>query len=557
MSTTASQPVSAGSSPSARPTSPMAGPLVTAHRGDVERYRENTLAAVRSAIEAGADVVEIDVRVTQDGYVVLLHDATLERLWEDLREIGDVDWADLAALGRVEGKDHRIPLLADALDAIAGTGSVLLIDMDEPGPAQASVAVVREHRDAAREAGTEPARVAWCGNLEAMTIVRGLDADASVWLPWNRRELPPAELLARLRPDAVNSDYAVLSRELVDAVHSAGALMTCWTVDSEDGMRWALALGADAVTTNRLSALRTVIAEGPSSWAAAPHPRHLAGDELAAAAAVAHELALWAIEHTRASDLGRIRTKANAADHVTDVDLAVERHVREVIAARLPGHLVVGEEFGGSPEPGVPCWYVDPVDGTANLANGVPWTSFSLALAIDREPLVAVVADVWRGCVFAAVAGYGAEADGVRLDLAGNGTHDDASPTGAGEGLAGTVVATELLGHLPWPGFAAFLAELSERFCTVRVMGSGTLTLAGVAVGRGAGGVVARFSPIDHLAAALIVREAGGVLLDEEGQPTAWPESGGVLAARPEHAAELHAAWSAALRSGLEARRVG
>jgi fructose-1,6-bisphosphatase/inositol monophosphatase family enzyme/glycerophosphoryl diester phosphodiesterase len=527
------------------------GPLATAHRGDVEQHRENTIAAVRAAVEAGADFVEIDVRVTRDGRVVLLHDATLERLWSDPRDIADIDWAEAAGLG--EG-DTRIPLLADALDAVAGTLSMLVIDMDEPRPAEASVAVVRAHTEAARAAGREAARVAWCGNLHAMTAIRDLDPEASVWLPWNRRDLPPAELLERLRPAAINSDYAVLSPALVDAAHAAGALMTCWTVDSADGMRWALALGADAITTNRLSVLRGVIAEGPEAWAAAQPPRHLASDELLAAAAAAHELAQWAIDHTRGAALGTVRTKANAADHVTDVDLAVERHVREVISARLPGHLVVGEELGGAPEPGVPCWYVDPVDGTANLANGMPWTAFSLALAIDREPLVAVVADVWRGHVFSAVAGYGAEADGTRLRLASGPapTEHDGGTSGSASTLAGTVVATELLGHEPWCGFDGFLAALSTRFSTLRIMGSGTLALAGVAVGRGAGSVIARFSPIDHLAAALLVREAGGILLDEQGRETAWPESGGIMAARPEQAGELHDVWAEALRSARE-----
>jgi fructose-1,6-bisphosphatase/inositol monophosphatase family enzyme len=111
-------------------------------------------------------------------------------------------------------------------------------------------------------------------------------------------------------------------------------------------------------------------------------------------------------------------------------------------------------------------------------------------------------------------------------------------------------VATELLGHEPWPGFGAFLDGLSARFSTLRVMGSGTLTLAGVATGRGAGSVIARFSPIDHLAAALLVREAGGILLDQEGRETVWPETGGVLAARPELAADLYVVWSEALSAG-------
>lgn len=54
---------------------------VVAHRGDPYVHRENTLPSVRSALHKGADVVEVDVRLTRDGVPVLLHDATLERLW--------------------------------------------------------------------------------------------------------------------------------------------------------------------------------------------------------------------------------------------------------------------------------------------------------------------------------------------------------------------------------------------------------------------------------------------------------------------------------------------
>ncbi|WP_329002227.1 glycerophosphodiester phosphodiesterase family protein [Kribbella sp. NBC_00709] len=497
---------------------------VTAHRGDVERHRENTMPAVRSAVDAGADFVEVDVRMTRDGRVVLLHDETLERLWGLDRQVSELDWADVAALGEGE---QRIPLLADVLTVVAGTSSTLLIEVP-PEIAGAAVRVVLDSGSGAR--------VAWCGYLEAMTAVRGIDPEASVWLPWDRRDVPQAELLASLRPEFVNSEYLVLSAELVDAVHRAGIGVACWTVDDEDDLRWVFALGVDAVTTNRLSTFRKVAAEGSGSWERAPRPARLTGDELATAVDVARELAEWANHFTRNADLGDVRTKANAADHVTAVDLAVEEQVRKVIAERLPGHLVVGEELGGAARPGVPCWYVDPVDGTANLANGVPWTAFSLALAIDREPFVAVVGDVWRGQVFAATAGRGAELDGRRLELA----------DGTGTGLQGRIVSTELLNHSPWPGMDVFVAGLRDRFCTVRVMGSGTLSLAGPAAGRGAGAVIERFNPIDHLAAALVVREAGGVLLDDNGAESVWPDSGGILAARPEHAAELYGLWAAA-----------
>ena len=62
-------------------------PYVVAHRGDSLRYRENTLAAIRSAVAAGADRVEIDVVTTRDGVSVVNHDRTLLRLWGRRRRV--------------------------------------------------------------------------------------------------------------------------------------------------------------------------------------------------------------------------------------------------------------------------------------------------------------------------------------------------------------------------------------------------------------------------------------------------------------------------------------
>ncbi len=114
---------------------------------------------------------------------------------------------------------------------------------------------------------------------------------------------------------------------------------------------------------------------------------------------------------------------------------------------------------------------------------------------------------------------------------------------GTADPLAGRVVCTELAGHLPWPGMVELLAALGERFCTLRIMGSGTMSLAGVAAGRGSGAVIGKFGPVDHLAAALIVHEAGGVVLDAAGSPDLFPSSGGILAAAPEAVDALYALW--------------
>jgi fructose-1,6-bisphosphatase/inositol monophosphatase family enzyme len=252
--------------------------------------------------------------------------------------------------------------------------------------------------------------------------------------------------------------------------------------------------------------------------------------DLDAALRVALAAAQRAITLARTMALGEIRTKRHAADVVTDVDVATERAVRSLIAEAFPDHHVVGEELGGEAWDG-PTWYCDPVDGTTNLASGLPWTSFSLSLALRREPLVGVVADPWRGDVLHAVADRGAFrlVDGA----------EELLRVPALDRLAGRVVMTEWAAHVPWPGMRPFLDGLGERHCTSRIMGSGTLSVASVAAGRAAGAVISTFHPEDHLAAVLLCREAGAVVCDRDGVETAWPERGPFVAAPRGVATEL------------------
>jgi fructose-1,6-bisphosphatase/inositol monophosphatase family enzyme len=252
--------------------------------------------------------------------------------------------------------------------------------------------------------------------------------------------------------------------------------------------------------------------------------------DLDAALRVALAAAHQAVTLARTMALGEIRTKRHAADIVTDVDVATERAVRSLVADAFPDHRVVGEELGGEAWDG-PTWYCDPVDGTTNLASGLPWTSFSLSLAVGREPLVGVVADPWRGEVLHAVAGRGAYR---RVDEA-----EELIQVPALDSLAGRVVMTEWAAHVPWPGMQHFLDGVGDRHCTSRIMGSGTLSVASVAAGRAAGAVISMFHPEDHLAAVLLCREAGAVVCDRDGGETAWPERGPFVAAPRDVVSEL------------------
>ena len=165
-------------------------------------------------------------------------------------------------------------------------------------------------------------------------------------------------------------------------------------------------------------------------------------------------------------------------------------------------------------------------------------------MAVDNVSLIGVVVDPWRGDLFEAVRGGGARLNGSQLSI-GESEFE-------GDPLSGRVVSTELANHLAWPGMLEMLETLGSRYCTMRIMGSGTMTVVGVAAGRGVGSVIGRFGAVDHLAAALIVQEAGGVVLDSNGQPNTFPSSGGIMAAAPHAAAALYEVWHAACAGAEE-----
>ena len=98
--------------------------LVVAHRADWKRAPENSLAAIRSCIELGVDIVEIDVRRTRDGHLVLMHDETVDRTTNGRGKVSDLTLAQVRALrlkmssGRLTGQ--RVPTLEQAMGLVKG-----------------------------------------------------------------------------------------------------------------------------------------------------------------------------------------------------------------------------------------------------------------------------------------------------------------------------------------------------------------------------------------------------------------------------------------------------
>lgn len=258
--------------------------------------------------------------------------------------------------------------------------------------------------------------------------------------------------------------------------------------------------------------------------------------------ALAIDLACWAAGQIAGRPVLGLRTKANAADLVTETDTMIEAEVRSRLAAAFPEHRMVGEEYGDSGPAGAEyTWFCDPVDGTTNYANGVAWCSFSLCCKDSRGGLVGVVADPFRRLLAVAVRGRGASAvalsDGFAVIEATRRplrVRDAAS-------LAGTVVMTEYLANVPWPGMDGTIAALAAQHCTPRIAGSSALALLQVGLGAAVGCIIGKYSAIDNSASILIGAEAGAVVTGIDGVPDEAPHGGVLLACPGVHGAILDA----------------
>jgi len=238
-------------------------------------------------------------------------------------------------------------------------------------------------------------------------------------------------------------------------------------------------------------------------------------------------MSAWEIELAFATDVarkageiiqagyGRIEQidRKSRRDVVTDVDFRSEELVISEIRRRFPGDAILAEEsgshagraaVGGAAVKAERTWVIDPLDGTVNYANGIPFYCVSIGLVADGQPVVGVVLDPARGDC------YQAAADGpARL----NGETVEASIK---ESLGDYVVSMAIIGR----GGIGRERRIARSIRITRRMGSSALALAYVASGRfdalvQNGGL----SLWDVAAAGLIAERSGAVVSDLAGGP--------------------------------------
>jgi myo-inositol-1(or 4)-monophosphatase len=198
------------------------------------------------------------------------------------------------------------------------------------------------------------------------------------------------------------------------------------------------------------------------------------------------------------SAFGRSATSMKGRhDVVTAMDAEVERHIRRAIAARYPDDTIIGEEEGGGGD-GARVWLIDPIDGTANYARGIPHYCVSIGYLEGGVPTVAALHDPSHDWLYAAARGEGATCNGARLAV---------SPCAD---LGAATVECGWSTRRPTGAYLDLVTRVMDAGCAMRRVGSGALGLADVAAGRSEAYCELHINAWDCAAGILLVREAGG-----------------------------------------------
>ncbi len=232
---------------------------ITAHRGGAYYAPENTLAAIEKAIEMNSDYVEIDVQLTKDGEIVLLHDSNLKRTTGVNKNIWDVEYAEVARLDAgykfsSEYKGERIPTLQEVLDYTQGKID-LNIEIKDNGH---NNEIVEKVTTLVKENHAVHRCVITSMNYSMITDVKELNPDIRTGYIL---KMAYGNFTNRINADFISIKHTYVTKKIVDDAHNAGKEVVVWTVNSTNAIERMKRMKVDNIITDRPALVREMLAD--------------------------------------------------------------------------------------------------------------------------------------------------------------------------------------------------------------------------------------------------------------------------------------------------------
>lgn len=238
-------------------------PLIIAHRGASKEAPENTLAAFDLAWQQGADGIEGDFRLSSDGVIVCMHDATTARVSAQRLSVAKTPFAalrkvDVGSWKGAKWSEERIPSLQEVLSAVP-EGKKIFIEI------KCGTEIVEPLEKAIEQSALRPEQIVVIAFDEAVVarVKQLIPAVEANWITDFSRGLSDEAILAILK--TINADGLSceadrrVDEEFVGSLRREGMGLHIWTVDNPDDASYFSALGVDSITTNGPGRMRELL----------------------------------------------------------------------------------------------------------------------------------------------------------------------------------------------------------------------------------------------------------------------------------------------------------
>jgi glycerophosphoryl diester phosphodiesterase len=228
--------------------------IVYAHRGASAYAPENTMAAFKKALALGADGIELDVQLTKDNKLVVIHDYELQRVSNSKGMVKDKTLMELKELDfgsrfSKEYKDERIPTLEEVLELIEGWNGILNVEI-KSAPNLSNEGVEEKVIEVLRKYDQISKTIISSFNHLTLIKIKEIAADAKTAILYEEQLEEPWTYAKYLGTAAIHPSGYVITPEIVRSCHKENVKVNVWTLNKAKEISLAIEAGVDGIITN-------------------------------------------------------------------------------------------------------------------------------------------------------------------------------------------------------------------------------------------------------------------------------------------------------------------
>lgn len=215
---------------------------VTGHRGAASYEPENTLRSFEKAIELGVDQIELDVHLSKDNELIVIHDEKLDRTTNGKGYVKDFTLAELKKFDA--GKGEVIPTLREVFELVKNKDIVLQVELKSQNSEVAAIKLIEEYNYDDRV-------ILISFHPKMLKNAKTINPRIKTGILVGDDLIDPIQLIKRTRADRIHINFRRVTKKLVNHLHKKGIKIIVWTVDDPEDIEKMIKLGVDGICSNK------------------------------------------------------------------------------------------------------------------------------------------------------------------------------------------------------------------------------------------------------------------------------------------------------------------